>query len=90
MEFTPKQHLEIDNYIKYIDKILHMCDKGIEYCKICPNEFVCTELEKDDFGLNNSMYRKFKVAVVTRTLVRIGCKRTEVHTTLKKSLPQAA
>ena len=85
MEFTPKQHLEIDNYIKYIDKILHMCDKGIEYCKICPNEFVCTELEKDDFGL---MYRNFKVAIVARTSVRIGCKRTEVRATLKK-LPKA-
>lgn len=51
MNFTPKQHLEIGNYIKYIDEILHKCDKGIEYCKICPNEFVCAELEKDDFGL---------------------------------------
>ena len=75
MEFTPKQHLEIDNYIKYIDKILHMCDKGIEYCKICPNEFVCTELEKDDFGLNNSMYRNFKVAIVARTSVRATLKK---------------
>lgn len=51
MNFIPKQHLEIGNYIKYIDEILHKCDKGIEYCKICPNEFVCAELEKDDFGL---------------------------------------
>jgi len=63
MEFTPKQHLEIDNYIKYIDKILHMCDKGIEYCKICPNEFVCTELEKDDFGLNNSTISEVLTAI---------------------------
>ena len=54
MNFTPKQHLELGNYIKYIDEILHKCDKGIEYCKICPNEYVCTELEKDDFGLENS------------------------------------
>jgi hypothetical protein len=54
MNFIPKQHLEIGNYIKYIDEILHKCDKGIEYCKICPNEFVCSELEKDDFGLNGS------------------------------------
>jgi hypothetical protein len=54
MNFIPRQHLEIDNYIKFVDEILHKCDKGIEYCKICPNEFVCTELEKDDFGLNNS------------------------------------
>ena len=54
MSFIPKQHLEIGNYIKYIDEILHKCDKGIEYCKICPNEFVCSELEKDDFGLDGS------------------------------------
>lgn len=54
MDFIPKQHLEIGNYIKYIDEILHKCDKGIEYCKICPNEFVCSELERDDFGLNGS------------------------------------
>jgi len=54
MNFIPRQHLEIDNYIKFVDEILHKCDKGIEYCKICPNEFVCTELEKDDFGLENS------------------------------------
>src|SRR3990172_6396011 len=33
----------------------------------------------------NSMLRKFKVAVAVRTLVCIGCKRTEVHATLKKS-----
>lgn len=51
MPFTPKQHLEIGNYIQYVDEILHKCEKGIEYCKICPNEFVCSELEKDDFGL---------------------------------------
>lgn len=54
MNFLPKQHLKIGNYVKYIDEILHKCDKGIEYCKICPNEFVCTELEKDDFGLEDS------------------------------------
>lgn len=54
MNFLPKQHLEIGNYIKYIEEILHKCDKGIEYCKICPNEFVCSELEKDDFGLHGS------------------------------------
>lgn len=54
MNFIPKQHLEIGNYIQYIDEILHKCDKGIEYCKICPNEFVCSELEKDDFGLHGS------------------------------------
>ena len=42
MNFTPRQHLEIDNYIKFVDELLHKCDKGIEYCKICPNEFVCT------------------------------------------------
>jgi hypothetical protein len=54
MSFIPKQHLEIGNYIKYIDEILHKCDKGVEYCKICPNEFVCSELEKDDFGLNGA------------------------------------
>ena len=29
------------------------------------------------------MLRKFKVAVVVRTLVRIGCERTEVRATLK-------
>ncbi len=51
MNFLPKQHLEIGNYIKYLDELLHKCEKGIEYCKICPNEFVCSELEKDDFGL---------------------------------------
>ncbi|MCF6155145.1 MAG: hypothetical protein E3K36_07815 [Candidatus Brocadia sp.] len=54
MNFIPKQHLEIGNYIKYIEEILNKCDKGIEYCKICPNEFVCSELEKDDFGLHGS------------------------------------
>jgi hypothetical protein len=54
MNFTPKQHLEIGNYVKYIDEILHKCDKGVEYCKICPNEFVCAELERDDFGLKES------------------------------------
>lgn len=54
MNFIPKQHLEIGNYIKYIEEILNKCDKGIEYCKICPNEFVCSELEKDDFGLAGS------------------------------------
>lgn len=54
MNFSPKQHLKLGNYIKYIDEILHKCDKGIEYCKICPNEFVCSELEKDDFGLENT------------------------------------
>lgn len=54
MSFVPKQHLIIGNYIKYIDKILHKCDKGVEYCKICPNEFVCSELEKDAFGLNGA------------------------------------
>lgn len=54
MSFIPKQHLEIGNYIKYIDEILHKCDKGVEYCKICPNEFVCSELEKADFGLNGA------------------------------------
>lgn len=54
MNFLPKQHLEIGNYIKYLDEILHKCEKGIEYCKICPNEFVCSELEKDDFGLTDA------------------------------------
>ncbi len=54
MSFVPRQHLEIGNYIHYIDEILHKCDKGIEYCKICPNEFVCSELEKDDFGLHGT------------------------------------
>ncbi len=54
MDLTPKQHLEIGNYIKYLDGILNKCDKGIEYCKICPNEFVCSELEKDDFGLRGT------------------------------------
>ncbi|MCF6158660.1 MAG: hypothetical protein E3K32_08835 [wastewater metagenome] len=54
MNFTPKQHLEIGNYVKYLDEILHKCEKGIEYCKICPNESVCAELEKDDFGLHGS------------------------------------
>jgi len=29
------------------------------------------------------MLRKFKVAVVVRTLVRIGCERTEVRATFK-------
>jgi hypothetical protein len=51
MNFIPKYHLEIGNYIKYLDEILHKCNKGIEYCKLCPNELVCAELEKDDFGL---------------------------------------
>jgi len=54
VNFLPKQHLKIGNYVKYIDEILHKCDKGIEYCKICPNAFVCTELEKDDFDLEDS------------------------------------
>ncbi|TVM00904.1 MAG: hypothetical protein CV087_11470 [Candidatus Brocadia sp. WS118] len=54
MNFSPKQHLEIGNYIKYLDDILQKCDKGLEYCKICPNEFVCSELEKDDFGLSGT------------------------------------
>lgn len=54
MNFTPRQHLEIDNYIKFADEILHKCNKGNEYCKIYPNEFVCPELEKEDFDLNNS------------------------------------
>lgn len=54
MDLTPKLHLEIGNYIKYLDDILNKCDKGIEYCKICPNEFVCSELEKDDFGLHGT------------------------------------
>lgn len=54
MDFNPKQHLDIGNYIKYLDEILNKCDKGIEYCKICPNEFVCSELEKDDYGLHGS------------------------------------
>ncbi|MFN3533460.1 MAG: hypothetical protein ACK41Q_13280, partial [Candidatus Brocadia sp.] len=54
MNFIPEQHLGVGNYIQYIDEILHKCDKGIEYCKICPNEFVCSELEKDDFGLHGS------------------------------------
>jgi len=63
MNFTPRQHLEIDNYIKFVDEILHKCDKGIEYCKICPNEFVCTELEKDDFGLNNSTISEVLTAI---------------------------
>lgn len=54
MNFSPKQHLEIGNSIKYLDDILNKCDKGIEYCKICPNELVCSELEKDDFGLPGS------------------------------------
>ncbi len=63
MNFIPRQHLEIDNYIKFVDEILHKCDKGIEYCKICPNEFVCTELEKDDFGLNNSTISEVLTAI---------------------------
>lgn len=63
MNFTPRQHLEIDNYIKFVDEILHKCDKGIEYCKTCPNEFVCTELEKDDFGLNNSTISEVLTAI---------------------------
>lgn len=63
MNFIPRQHLEIDNYIKFVDEILHKCDKGIEYCKICPNEFVCTELEKDDFGLNNSTVSEVLTAI---------------------------
>jgi len=63
MNFTPRQHLEIDNYIKFVDEILHKCDKGIEYCKICPNEFVCTELEKDDFGLNDSTISEVLTAI---------------------------
>ena len=63
MNFTPKQHLELGNYIKYVDEILHKCDKGIEYCKICPNEYVCTELEKDDFGLENSTISDVLTAV---------------------------
>ncbi|MBM4066821.1 MAG: hypothetical protein FJ266_14500 [Planctomycetes bacterium] len=63
MNFIPRQHLEIDNYIKFVDEILHKCDKGIEYCKICPNEFVCTELEKDDFGLNDSTISEVLTAI---------------------------
>ncbi len=63
MDFTPIQHLEIGNYIKYINEILHKCDKGIEYCKICPNEFVCSELEKDDFGLNGSTISDILTAI---------------------------
>ncbi|HHT9136332.1 MAG TPA: hypothetical protein ACFYEK_03715 [Candidatus Wunengus sp. YC60] len=63
MNFTPRQHLEIDNHIKFVDEILHKCDKGIEYCKICPNEFVCTELEKEDFGLNNSTISEVLTAI---------------------------
>ena len=63
MNFIPRQHLEIDNYIKFVDEILHKCDKGIEYCKSCPNEFVCTELEKDDFGLNNSTISEVLTAI---------------------------
>ncbi|MDR4509828.1 MAG: hypothetical protein MRJ65_16605 [Candidatus Brocadiaceae bacterium] len=51
MDFTPKEHLEVGNYIQYIDEILHKCDKGIEYCKLCPNESVCSTLEQDEFGL---------------------------------------
>ncbi|MCE7911756.1 MAG: hypothetical protein DCC43_06845 [Candidatus Brocadia sp.] len=54
MNFSPKQHLKIGNYIQYLDDILNKCDKGIEYCKMCPNELVCSELEKDDFGLQES------------------------------------
>ncbi|HHT9111519.1 MAG TPA: hypothetical protein ACFYDZ_10225, partial [Candidatus Brocadiaceae bacterium] len=42
---------EIGNYVKYLDEILHKCNKGIDYCKLCPNELICAELEKDDFGL---------------------------------------
>jgi hypothetical protein len=34
------------------------------------------------------MFSNFKVTVVARTSVRIGCKRTEVRATLKK-LPKA-
>jgi len=32
------------------------------------------------------MYKNFKVAIVARTSVRIGCKRTEVRAALKKPL----
>lgn len=63
MNFTPKQYLELDNFIKYVDEILHKCDKGIEFCKICPNEFVCAELEKDDFGLENSTISEVLTAI---------------------------
>ena len=55
MDFLPKYHLKIGNYIKYLDEILHKCNKGIEYCKLCPNELVCAELEKDDFGLGGDI-----------------------------------
>ncbi len=38
---------------------------------------------------HNLRFRNFKIAIVARTLVRIGYKRTEVRATLKK-LPKAA
>ena len=41
-------------------------------------------MDKLCLSVPNLMYRNFKVAVVARTLVRIGCKRTEVRATLKK------
>lgn len=63
MNFSPKQHLKIGNYIKYVDEILKKCDKGIEYCKICPNEFVCSELEKDDFGLRGTTISDILTAI---------------------------
>jgi len=54
LDFTPKYHKEIGNYVKFIDEILHKCEKGIEFCKLCPNEFVCASLEQDDFGLEGT------------------------------------
>ncbi len=70
MNFSAKQHLKIGNHIKYIDEILHKCDKGIEYCKICQNEFVCSELEKDDFGLEDSGISDI-LAAIQQTLNKI-------------------
>jgi len=45
-------------------------------------------MDKLCLSVPNFTLRKFKVAIVARTSVRIGCKRTEVRATLKK-LPKA-
>lgn len=88
MNLSIKQHLKIGNYIKYIDEILHKCDKGIAHCKICPNEFVCTELEKDDFGLEGSGISDVLAAIQNALNKVPGYLHTDKRKELKEHIKQ--
>ena len=81
--------------VNYSNNSVHRRDaEDAKKNEFLPLDFVVSSVERwgrlKAVAEGSPIYvKEFQVAVVVRTLVRIGCKRTEVRTTLKK-LPKAA